>query len=93
VTDLLVKLYDLPNVEPYLTKLRNEGIVVRRAMSYEKHRVIQWIKDNFSGGWASECDIAFSSQPISCFIATENGNVIGIFSVLWVLLNMPATGE
>ena len=76
MTDLLVKLYDLPNVEPYLTKLRNEGIIVRKAMSYEKHLVIQWIKDNFSEGWASECDIAFSSRPISCFIATENGSVV-----------------
>ncbi len=77
MTDLLVKLYDLPNVEPYLTKLRSEGIIVRRVMSYEKHRAIQWIKDNFSGGWASECDIAFSSRPISCFIATENDKVVG----------------
>lgn len=75
--DLLVKLYELPDVKPYVDKLQTEGINVRRAMAYEKHQVVKWVEDNFGQGWASECDIAFSRNPVSCFIAVENRSVIG----------------
>ncbi|NOZ68122.1 MAG: GNAT family N-acetyltransferase [Deferribacteres bacterium] len=75
--DLLVKLYKLPDTGARIDKLRKEGIHVRRAMAYEKHRVVQWVKDNFGQGWAGECDVAFSNRPVSCFIATENAGMIG----------------
>jgi len=75
--DLLVKLYKLPDIRPCIDKLRKEGIHIRRAMAYEKVQVIQWVKDNFGQGWAGECDVAFSSRPVSCFIATENTGILG----------------
>jgi len=46
-------------------------------MAYEKHDVVDWVKNTFGAGWASECDVAFSNHPISCFIATEAGKIIG----------------
>ncbi len=75
--DLLVKLYELPDISPGIDKLQKEGINVRRAMAYEKHQVVEWVKDNFNSRWASECDVAFSNHPISCFIATENKVIAG----------------
>ena len=70
--DMLVKLYDLPEVEPHVKRLREKGIVIREAMPYEKHQVVEWVRSSFSQGWASQCDIAFSNHPVSCFIATEH---------------------
>jgi hypothetical protein len=53
------------------------GITLRRALVPEKHRVIAWVKDSFSDGWANETDVAFSRQPVSCFIAVKAGKILG----------------
>lgn len=75
--DMLVKLYDLPDVEQFVKSLDDQGIVVRRAMPYEKRTVVTWVEDTFHDGWANECEVAFSNHPISCFLATEAGSIIG----------------
>jgi len=75
--DLLVRLYDLPGAAPELNRLAERGIVIRRAMAYEKHPVVKWVKYRFGTGWADECDVAFSRVPVSCFIATKSGNIAG----------------
>jgi GNAT superfamily N-acetyltransferase len=72
--DLLIKLYDLPEDYPANT---SRGANFRCAMAYEKHQVVAWVRDHFTDGWASECDVAFSNRPISCHIATENGLILG----------------
>ena len=50
---------------------------MRTARAYEKSLVIDWVNQLFGSGWASECDVAFSHQPITCFLATQNGTIIG----------------
>ena len=77
MSDMLVKLYDLPEVETLVKKFKDQGIIIRTAMPYEKNDVVQWAKDTFGSAWASECDVAFSNHPVSCFIATEAGRIIG----------------
>ena len=74
---MLVKLYDLPPVEPLIEKLAADGINVRRARAYEKVPVLEWVESHFRTGWKGECDVAFSNQPVSCFIATHEGKVAG----------------
>jgi len=75
--DMLVRLYDLPDVAPLVKDLADRNIVIRRAMPYEKHRVVGWVRESFGEGWASECDGAFANHPVSCFIATETGDIAG----------------
>ncbi len=75
--DLLVKLYDLPGVAGPRVRLAADGIVVRRAMAYEKRRVVGWVESAFGPAWADECDVAFANQPRSCFIATAGGSIEG----------------
>jgi len=77
MSDLLVKLYELPEIEPCIEQLRSQGTAVRTAMAYEKSRVVAWVRDAFGDGWASECDVAFCNRPVSCFIATANGSIVG----------------
>jgi ribosomal protein S18 acetylase RimI-like enzyme len=77
MSDRLVKLYNLPEPAPYLKKLAAEGITVRRARAYEKFLVVEWVRKTFDLAWAGECDVAFSNQPVSCFIATQRGSILG----------------
>ncbi len=77
MSDLLVRLYDLPGPAPELNRLAGRGIVIRRAMAYEKQAVVQWVKHRFGTGWADECDVAFTRIPVSCFIATKAGDIAG----------------
>lgn len=71
VTDLLVKLYDLP------ARREIPGVELRRAVPPEQHVVSAWVGATFGPGWTSECVIAFAHQPVGCHIATRDGAVIG----------------
>lgn len=75
--DLLVKLYELPDAKAKLDALRLQGFSVRRAMAYERAPVVRWVRERFGEGWAGECEVAFSRQPIACHIATRDGRVLG----------------
>lgn len=75
--DMLVKLYDLPDLAPALQRQKEQGIEIRRAIAPEKHVVVNWVRKTFGEGWASECEVAFSNHPVSCYIAVKEGNIIG----------------
>ena len=73
MTDMLVKLYDLPDQLPSLP----QGVKIRRAFGPEKHQVVAWVTRRYSQGWADECELAFNRQPIACFIAQLDRQIIG----------------
>jgi len=77
MADLVVKLYDLPDHRPWLERLQKEGLTIRRALSCDKHIVVEWVRKTFGKLWASECDVAFAGRPISCYIATKEGQIVG----------------
>jgi len=77
MTDMLVKLYTLPPLEPEIEAQRAQGIVIRRAISPEKHHVVKWVREQFSEFWASETEVAFGHLPISCWLAVEDNHLIG----------------
>lgn len=75
--DLLVRLYDLPEVPPSST-LAAEGIVIRRAIPPERHVVTAWIERTFATPpWVSECETAFASLPVTVWIATRGETLLG----------------
>ena len=73
MTDMLVKLYDLPRDAPPLPK----GITVHRVRESEKHHIVTWVSQVFSQGWADECAMAFDRQPTACFIARAKRGIRG----------------
>ena len=77
MTDLLVKLYDLPDPRDHLAALAENGILVRRAMASEKKLVIGWVQQLFGDGWAAECEVTFARQPIACIVAVSGGRPAG----------------
>ncbi len=75
--DMLVKLYELPDLAPALERTTAAGIIIRRGLAPEKHIVVEWVREYFGDKWASETDIAFARQPVSCFIAAQKGQMLG----------------
>src|SRR5947207_3437727 len=73
MADLLVKLYNLKFSE----RMPPEDVTVRRAFAAEKRLVAHWVAKHFGERWASECEISFMRQPVACFIATKDLDVVG----------------
>ncbi len=73
MADLLVKLYDLnPPKRP-----SPPGVTIRRAFPAEKRLIADWVSKRFGQRWASEAEISFARQPVSCFIAATDFEVLG----------------
>ena len=77
MSDLLVNLLKLPPLRPELDHVRGAGINVRRAQPFELTLVREFIQANFSIAWADETSVGFAQKPVSVFIATRDGKVIG----------------
>jgi GNAT superfamily N-acetyltransferase len=74
---MLVKLYNLPEVAPLIVQQRAAGVDIRRAIAPEMHLVLEWMRSAWSPAWASECEVAFSNHPVSCFIAVVENQPVG----------------
>ena len=42
--DMLVKLYELPDLAPELAAQKTSGVDIRRALNPERHLVLDWIE-------------------------------------------------
>lgn len=74
--DLLVKLYDIVHLNES-DFIKDKDIVIKRPIAPEKSFILDWVKNNFTQGWANECDVALSKTPPTCFIALKNSKIIG----------------
>ncbi|MCQ6559749.1 GNAT family N-acetyltransferase [Paenibacillus mendelii] len=75
--DMLVKLYELPEDESAAKYAERTGVMVRRAIGPELRTIGKWVEAHFGQGWRSECEVAISRQPVSCFIAVKDGQLLG----------------
>ena len=71
--DLLVNLLKLPAREGII----QAGINVRRAQPFEITPIREFIRNSFSSAWADEVSVGFANKPVTVFIATSDGRVIG----------------
>ena len=70
--DMLVKLYELPRLDPIMQVMEERGITIRLGLPPEKRIVVDWIREHFGEQWASEADVAFTSKPSSIYLAVDN---------------------
>ncbi len=77
MNDMLVRLYELPETSDIYARVEQQGIVLRRARAYERHIVAAWVAEHFSPKWESEVKVAMSRQPVSCYIATRDQEILG----------------
>lgn len=77
MTDMLVRLYALPDAGAARAVLAEQGVNVRPCRPFERHIVADWIRRNFSERWVDEFKVAMGHEPVGCFIATQEHRVIG----------------
>jgi len=75
--DMLVRLYDLPESASLYADVATQGVTLRRARAFEKHTVVAFVATHFSEKWVSEVEVAMTRQPITCFIATKEKQILG----------------
>jgi GNAT superfamily N-acetyltransferase len=75
--DLLVNLLKLPPLQTLLDESHHNGIVIRRAQPFEITPVLEFIEEDFSVAWADEISVGFANKPVTVYIATREGRVVG----------------
>ncbi|MCL6644647.1 MAG: GNAT family N-acetyltransferase [Dehalococcoidia bacterium] len=76
MTDMLVRLYDLPPAGPALSRLAEAGIRCRRPESYERSAVLAFVEAHFPR-WVDEAQVALARSPATCFIAQRGAELLG----------------
>jgi len=77
MSDMLVNLMLIDKYTQDLPDLSHDGITVRRVMPYERAHLVAYITKQFGLGWADQAEMAFSQHPVTCFIATFEGRIVG----------------
>ena len=76
MSDLLVRLYDLPDFESE-ARVAAAGVEIRRALPPERDLVLAWIAKHFHRLWAAEAALTLSAHPITCWIAVRGERLLG----------------
>jgi GNAT superfamily N-acetyltransferase len=74
MTDLLVKLYELPPLQPLPS---NAAWCVRKVLAPEISGVAHWVEGQFSRAWADEFRKAAGNWPVTAFITVAESQVTG----------------
>ncbi len=84
--DMLVKLYNLKMDPELLDRLAKEGVSIHRALSPDRREILHQIENAFLENWGdsesrqrwlSECEVAFSHTPVTCYIASRGSEILG----------------
>lgn len=73
MADLLVNLLKLPAFD----SAAEQEFRVRHAQPWELTPVHRFVETNFSRSWADEMSVGFAHQPVSVFVATIAGELVG----------------
>ncbi len=78
MSDLLVNLYNFDESSPE-EMLKDSGIAIVKANIIDKDRVLHFVRINFPDepGWVFECEYAMMNNPISCYIAVREKEIVG----------------
>ena len=69
--DMIANLMHLPEYT------LEESIKIKRAFAGDKDTILSFIRENFHNNWACEAEHAILQEVSKCFIATENGKILG----------------
>jgi GNAT superfamily N-acetyltransferase len=80
MSDMLVKLYALDENDDYIRDLQAKGIIIKKAFIADRDRILDFIRKGLPDhdGWIHECEYALFNNPVSCYIAVKNKEVIGL---------------
>lgn len=77
MSDMLIKLYDLPASRVAGPARAGDAHVVRKPIGTEVDAVVAWVGEHFGARWASEARVALANRPVSLFIAVQKSEPVG----------------
>ncbi|MDW3192689.1 MAG: GNAT family N-acetyltransferase [Cytophagales bacterium] len=77
IRDMLVNLSGLPSFHELEESISLQQILIRQPIAPERSIVMDWVEKHFARSWADEVAAAFSHQPITCFVAQKEGEILG----------------
>ena len=69
--DMITGLYSLPPMP------ETGNIKIKRAFPGDKTKILTFIREHFAENWANEAEQAILQDVPKCFIAVENGEIVG----------------
>ena len=69
--DMIVNLTNLPEMSI------NSKVKIKRAFVGDKETILEFVESNFQKNWVYEVEHALMGDVSKCFIATEEGKLIG----------------
>lgn len=75
--DMLARLYDLPDADPYEARVAAAGLRVRRAEPWDRIRFRKFATENFGELWSIEAERAFLHTPITAYVAIADREIAG----------------
>ena len=77
MTDMLVKLYNIPYSHDIEENLSKSGIRIKKALAPDRSKIIAFSRICAKDDYSDEVRAAFSNNPITCYIATRERELIG----------------
>lgn len=77
MADMLVNLYNIPSSYNIEEKLLEKGIRIKKALAPDRSRIIDFSRTCAKEDYSDEVTVAFSNNPITCYIATKDKKIIG----------------
>jgi len=74
---MLVRLYDLPPLEPELSRMESFGIKIQKAFPPDRLQVVDWVRRHSSPFAAGEADCCFKDKGTTMFLAVKEGKILG----------------
>lgn len=77
MADMLINLYEVDYNQ--LKELDNR-IKIKKVLAPDRRKVIKFVKQNFNENFVDECIVSLSNNPITCYIAVKDFNIVGFIS-------------
>ncbi len=77
MADMLVKLYNMPHSCDIEENLFRNGIKIKKALAPDRSRIIAFSKTCAIDDYSDEVRASFSNNPVTCYIATREKEIIG----------------
>ena len=77
MADMLVKLYNIPHSHDIEENLFKSGIRIKKALAPDRSRIIAFSRTCAKDDYSDEVRAAFSNNPVTCYIATRERELIG----------------
>lgn len=77
MADMLVSLYEIPGSYEAERQLAGQGIRIKRALAPDRSKIVRFSRTCAGEDYSDEVEAAFCNNPITCYIATKEKNVIG----------------